>query len=635
MEKISPRILAFDDAPSATALKSRLTKWRYDHVVYSQPEAVIDEFKADPRQVLLIDAESRRSNSLITTLYKMDADAVIVLLAPPDRLEKTIAAFRPKIFDCLPKPLSKTIFSAAFHRAQALFRLRMELQQIQDATEHQSPQKAAEQIETERFVAVRQIVERMSIFINNIAGSVQGGVQYFNELPYFVSIHDTRCRIMTANPTYAKYLGNPLNRNSWDIYCGKHGTREMCPVGLSLKTGNVLDTRALVRYQSGAQVPVLVHTAPIYNNDGEVELVLEVFAGTKEIERLGAEIQSTQQRYQHLFDAVPSKIVVLDRRFRLTAANRRFREDFGEHTGKLFFDILRPGSFPAYRDPISLTVKNGEPHQGEMVLTDRDGMQYNMMTWTAPIKTPTGKLIQVIAIFGDVTELRRLQTDLSRLGLMVSTISHDLKGSLTGLDAGLYLIDKGFYRNRPGQIEEGLDVAQLMVDRIRKMVFDILYSAKERELELEAVDVLKFSGDVASNVENKIRAANIRFECKFGNRLGSIHIDQKLIRSSLLNILDNAIEACIEDSSEDPSVISFSVERKKKQIHFEIRDNGSGMPSSEKNKIFDMFYSSKGRKGTGIGLYITRKAIRKHGGTIEVETNAGQGSRFVVSLPVK
>jgi PAS domain-containing protein len=179
--------------------------------------------------------------------------------------------------------------------------------------------------------------------------------------------------VLAANSTYNRYLGNRLYRNSWEIYVGRRSTRNGCPVGRTLRNESVMTTRALVRYASGAQVPVTVHTAPIYDNDGNIDLVIEIFAGTKEIERLAEESRHTQQRYEQLFDAVPSSIVVLDRRFRINAVNRRFRESFGEHTGRLFFDVFRPGIFPAYRDPVSRTVRTGEPQQGEMILTNSDG----------------------------------------------------------------------------------------------------------------------------------------------------------------------------------------------------------------------------------------------------------------------
>lgn len=490
-----------------------------------------------------------------------------------------------------------------------------------------------QRIETERFLGIRQVIDKLSSFISMVATDVQGGIKYFNELPYFVSIHSSDCQVLAANKTYTKYLGNRVYKNSWGIYSGKRATRNGCPVGRALKAIDVMSTRALVLYKSGARVPVTVHTAPIYDDNGHVSLVLEVFAGTKEIEKLATEIKTTQQRYEQLFDAVPSQLVVIDRRFRITAANRKFIRNFGEQTGNNFFNVLRPATFPAYRDPVTLTVRNGQPHQGEMVMTDASGTKQNMMAWTSPISTAAGKLIQVLVIFADITELRRLQNNLASLGLMLGTVSHDLKGSLTGLDAGLYLMETGFYRNKPGRIEEGLDLTKLMADRIRKLIYDILYYAKDRDLDLQKVAVAEFAADLAANIEHKARGASISLVCDIGENLGSFEIDPSLLRAALTNILDNAIEACIENSEIPVPEIRITVERIEKEIRFTITDTGSGIKKEKMSHLFDLFYSSKGRKGTGIGLFITKKAIQKHGGTIHVESAPDQGTTFQVTIP--
>lgn len=486
---------------------------------------------------------------------------------------------------------------------------------------------------TERFLGIRQVIDKLSAFISMVATDVEGGIKYFNELPYFVSIHSNDCQVLAANKTYTKYLGNRIYKNSWGIYSGKRATRRGCPVGLALKAIEVRSTRALVRYKSGARVPVTVHTAPIYDDNGHVSLVLEVFAGTKEIEKLAAEIKTTQQRYEQLFDAVPSQLVVIDRRFRITAANRKFKRNFGDQVGRNFFNVLRPASFPAYRDPVTRTIRTGQPQQGEMVMTDSSGTKQNMMAWTSPIMTAAGKLIQVLVIFADVTELRRLQHNLASLGLMLGTVSHDLKGSLTGLDAGLYLMETGFYRNKPGRIEEGLELTKLMAERIRKLIYDILYYAKDRELEREKIDVAAFIGDLAANIEHKARGASIDLVCDMGLNLGSFEVDPSLLRAALMNILDNAIEACIENTELPVPEIRLKARSRGNDIHISITDNGSGMKKEALTHLFDLFYSSKGSKGTGIGLFMTKKAIQKHGGTINVTSVPGQGSSFQIIIP--
>lgn len=627
-------ILVVDDAPYTRTIAPTLVNLGYRVVsARSGPEG-LREFESVRPAWIIVSAGMADASELVDGIRQRD-DTIQRLITTTEELDVVMAAFKGRADEFLSLPTNLLMLETMLRRMENTVRLQRRVRSFSENLESRAKQRVRGIIETERFLAVRQIVEKMSAFISQVARDAQGGVRYFNELPYFVSIHGRDCTVLAANATYHRYLGNRLYEDSWGIYVGRRATPNGCPVGRTLKSESVRTTRALVRYASGVQVPVTVHTAPIYDNDGNIDLVIEIFAGTKEIERLAEESRNTQQRYQQLFNAVPSSIVVLDRRFRINAVNRRFREVFGEHTGRLFFDVFRPGIFPAYRDPITRTVRTGEPQQGEMVLTNNEGVKTNAMTWTAPIKTSTGKLVQVLAIFADVTQLRKLQANLANLGLMVSTLSHDLKGSLTGLDAGLYLVDSGFYRNIPGRIEEGLDTAKLIVERIRKLVKDILYYAKERDLNPAMVDIMQFAGDVAANVEMKVRGANIRFVTRFSDASVEMEIDADLMRTALYNIIDNAIETCIESSSPIEHHIHFEVRADRENVIFLVTDTGEGMSPKKVESIFDLFYSTKGHGGTGIGLYVTRKIIQKHGGTISVSSEPGKGSRFEIVLPRK
>lgn len=238
-----------------------------------------------------------------------------------------------------------------------------------------------------------------------------------------------------------------------------------------------------------------------------------------------------------------------------------------------------------------------------------------------------------LGYFMDFSELRRMQGNLSTLGLMIGTISHSLKGCLTGLDASLYLIETGFYRNKPARIEEGIDVAKLMIDRISKLAQNILYYSKERALELETLEVLPFVKDLAAFLEARIRAANIAFETDFSNNIGKFRIDCNIMRPALINILENAMEACIADQRSLAHRIRFCAHGDADKVVFEISDNGPGMDDDQIHRIFQLFYSSKGTKGTGIGLFVTRKVIRQHGGSVTVESKPGHGARFIITLP--
>jgi signal transduction histidine kinase len=231
-------------------------------------------------------------------------------------------------------------------------------------------------------------------------------------------------------------------------------------------------------------------------------------------------------------------------------------------------------------------------------------------------------------------EKTELQDHLSSLGLMIGSISHGIKGLLTGLDGGMYLLDSGLRKENKEQVREGFDIIQMMVDRIRKMVLDILYYAKERELNWERVDALQFAGEVASALAPKIKEQGIRFDTRFSESAGTCEIDPAAVHSALFNLLENALDACLQDAGDkNGHTITFSVDRQDEDIRFSIADNGVGMDADTLGKIFDLFYSSKADKGTGFGLFLCQKIVHDHGGSITVDSAPGKGSVFTVRIP--
>ena len=232
-----------------------------------------------------------------------------------------------------------------------------------------------------------------------------------------------------------------------------------------------------------------------------------------------------------------------------------------------------------------------------------------------------------------VREKAELQNHLSSLGLMISSISHGIKGLLTGLDGGMYRLDTGVAKKDQERIEEGLGVVKITVERIRKMILNIIYYAKERDLQWNQVDVLSFADEVSKVFESKMESKNIEFVKDFDSKLGKCELDDEHLHSALINILENGFDACIKDQSKEMHKIVFSAKQDKDHVIFEISDNGIGMDSETLEKIFTPFFSSKGNKGTGLGLFISNKIVEQHGGEINVKSAPAQGSHFTVRIP--
>jgi len=631
-------LIADRSQASAVRIRAILAGLGYDaHAVFSAAEALQACQKLRPAVFLtshqLPDMDTRE---LLLLLKQSRRELETIVTCPRRSLPGEARRLKPLASGLLGRPIQAEELELLLLGVMERVRLRRQLQQAKRETALRLRRRYVKRIETERFLTVKQIVDKVSTFIGELAREVEGGVRYFNEIPYFIAIHDRKCRVVAANRAYRTLLGRRIGDPGWEIYDGESRSRERCPVGRTLLSENALDLRETVCYRSGAKVPVIVHTAPIYNDDGTVKLVMEVSAGTRDIGRLKEDLRNTQQRYQLLFDAVPCYVAVLDREMRFTANNRRFIDEFGEQTGVAFREVFPIDPEKLKNTPMRRTFHDGKPHHGQMTLPAASGRRYQTLLWTSPISSAAGKLLQVLLIFIDITQIQDLRSNLSFLGLMIASISHSIKGVLSGLDAGVYTLDKAVARRDEVRIHEGLELVKHMAERIRKITLDILYYAKERELNCALIDLRQFAREVIAAVRPRFQRLGIRLECDDPEDPGTFSADAGLLKAALVNFLENAVDACVADSQDKAEHrVVLAYESNPDAVGISVEDNGLGMTSEQLKRLFTVFYSTKGIKGTGLGLFIADQIIRQHGGDIVVESSLGRGSRFCVRLPRK
>lgn len=630
------KILLVDDEEGIRKVLSiSLTDSGYKVLTAANGDEALKIFKKDKPPIVLTDIKMPGIDgiTLLKEIKKARPDTEVIMITGHGQMDLAIESLQYEAVDFVTKPINNDALEIALKRATEKISMREQLRAYTENLETLVKEQSAKLVETERLAAVGQAIEGLSGAIKNIAGDLEGGIRYFNEMPCFVSIHDPALKIVETNQLYKERLGDRVGGNSWEIYKEKNGDQVSCPVKETFITGIGQRGRETIKYIDGKEFPVIVHTAPIRNKDGDIELVLEITADVSEVHRLQEELRATQQRYQQLFDEVPCYISVQDRQFKLTAVNRQYKEAFGDHIGSRCHQVYKDHKEPCADCPVAKTFEDGKSHQSEMVVTSMSGEQYNVLVWTAPIKNAAGEITQVMEMSTNITQIRQLQDHLSSLGFLISSISHGMKGLLTGLDGGMYLVNSGIAKENQEQIKEGWEIVNLMVDRIRNLVQNILYYAKERELKWEKVNVLSFVSEVALTIEPKITGQNIEFVRDFDQSLGDFEIDPGVVRSALVNILENSVEASLEDKYKEKHQIVFGVKQDEEHIIFHVIDNGIGMDRETRESMFTLFFSSKGHRGTGLGLFISNKTIQQHGGTIEVDSRLGEGSHFRIMMP--
>lgn len=204
-----------------------------------------------------------------------------------------------------------------------------------------------------------------------------------------------------------------------------------------------------------------------------------------------------------------------------------------------------------------------------------------------------------------------------------------------GLKGGSYLVDIGIERDDTEKLKKGWDTIKRNIGRTSNLVMDLLSYSKEREPEYAACAPNEIVGDVCELLKGKAEENNIEIVTDFDEAFGEVIMDAGIVHEIMLNLASNAVDACLFDENVDKS---WQIKMQTKMepghvIKFVVADNGVGMDDEVLQKLFTSFFSTKGHRGTGLGLMVTRKHIEEHKGTIDVASEPGQGTTFTVRLP--
>lgn len=457
--------------------------------------------------------------------------------------------------------------------------------------------------------------------------------QFFDLLPLYVTVQSPELKIIEANQRFRRDFGEIENRYCYQVYKGRVESCERCPVLASFQDGECHCSEEMVKTVSGKEVSVLVNTSPIKDEEGRVWAVMEVATDITEQKKLECLLRESQNRYRLLFEEVPCFISVQDPLLKVVDANRRFREAFGHPFGRHCYEIYKHRTEECIPCPVQETFQDGGIHHSEEIVTDLHGEQRNVMVWSAPMMDENGNIQAVIEMSTDITPIRKLESQLSSIGLLIGSISHGIKGLLTGLDGGVYLVNTGMQKGDQNRVRKGWEMVQRNIDRIRSMVLDILYYAKDRKPNLEEIDAIRLVEEVGGIVLDRAKEHSVVVNVEGDRSAGTFLGDVKAIRAMLINLVENSIDACRVDQGKSDHKVNIKCMGTEEKVLFIVSDNGIGMDQETREKAFTLFFSSKGGEGTGLGLFIANKIASAHGGKISVESEKQMGTCFTVEIP--
>jgi len=222
---------------------------------------------------------------------------------------------------------------------------------------------------------------------------------------------------------------------------------------------------------------------------------------------------------------------------------------------------------------------------------------------------------------------------LAAVGQTIAALSHHIKNILQGLRSGSEILRMGLADKSEEHLQQGWKIVEKNQAKIYELVMDMLSYSKEREPAIEETDVNAVVRDVLELVDGRAHEMHVRLEARLDDELPTAQVDPEGLHRALLNIISNALDAVEERKTPQVGVVT-GLDSEDGWMQVAVFDNGPGIPPQQIEDIFRPFVSTKGSKGTGLGLAVSRKILREHGGDITVESQLGKMTKFILRFPI-
>lgn len=222
---------------------------------------------------------------------------------------------------------------------------------------------------------------------------------------------------------------------------------------------------------------------------------------------------------------------------------------------------------------------------------------------------------------------------LGAMGQTIATLSHHIKNILQGVRGGSYLIDMGLRDHNEDVVRKGWHIVEKNQNKIYNLVMDMLTFSKERQPVPQLAEVNETVNDVMELMQARAEEGQIQLIGKLDPHMPETMFDTEGLHRAILNIVTNALDA-VEGQDGATVTIETGHDPAARLVFVVVTDNGPGIPPAQVPKLFNIFESTKGSRGTGLGLAVSQKILREHGGEITVISEPGKGAQFTLEWPL-
>lgn len=476
----------------------------------------------------------------------------------------------------------------------------------------------------------------------------------FSLVPCIITVQDRNFRLLRYNKEFRDKFRPTPGDTCYHAYKGRMEKCPQCPVENTFQTGESFTSEESGFDANGEPRHWLVTSSPIKNAEGEVVAAMELCLDITSRKQLEADLEKSERKYQAIFRNIPNPVFVLQEADLLILdCNESVSLVYGfnkdELVGTSFLTLFPEEDRESFRNKI--TSKN---MHDRVIHLAKDGRRLFVTIRVSP--SECSGLDVLLVTTSDMT--KRLETEqqliqaskMATLGEMATGMAHELNQPLSVIKTAASFIrrkmDRGedLARDIMGTLTSEIEAH---VDRASKIINHLREFGRKPDMKLEPVDMTEVLRRALDIFIQQLKLREIEVTLDFGTGLPRVLADASRLEQVFINMLINARDAIEEKwatakaalGNEEadliaPKRITLRTHMQGDFVVAEIIDTGCGIPSGVREKIFEPFFTTKRvGKGTGLGLSISYGIIKDCGGTIGVDSEPGQGTRFIIALP--
>lgn len=401
--------------------------------------------------------------------------------------------------------------------------------------------------------------------------------------------------------------------------------------------GKVLPMQFVGIHKNGEHIPVNLSGALVYQNGKEVASV-GIFYDLREILKAEKDLLESEIRFRNLFERVRHGIYFSSREGKFIDCNSAMLEILGYEKKEDFLsmEIARDLYFnPDHRAVFQEMIeRHGSVKDYEVNYKKKNGEPVTVQLTAHVRKDQSGKVQGYQGIVIDVTERRKLeqklfQTEkLAAMGRLTAQIAHELNNPIYGVMNCLDLLKSEV--SEENKKRKFLDMAYSETKRISQLLRSMLKFYRPDEDVKTMIDINQIVNEVVLFIGKQLQEFKIRVKLELDDKLPEIFASGNQLKQVLLNMIMNARAAMPRGGT-----LTFATLREGEDVRLEIKDTGVGIPPENRDHIFEAFFTTKSDvKGVGLGLSVCFGIIHEHGGRIELESEVGKGTTFIIILPI-